>query len=123
MAPSYVAMMINEILKGLDSCLAYLGDVIIYSKSDYEHLDHLQQTFDCLCKTILKLKLNQCDFFKDQIHYLGHLLSQEGVSRFPKKPDAIKSILSPQNDKEIRQFLELAGYHRNHISHYVNISH
>ena len=47
-APSYFAMMINETLKGLDFCFVYLDDIIIYPKTEMEHLAHIKQVFDCL---------------------------------------------------------------------------
>ena len=68
-------MMIIETLKALGSYFAYLDDIIIYSKSEKEHLDDIWQVFYCFCKANIMLKLIKCDFLKAQIHYIGHLLS------------------------------------------------
>ena len=70
----------------------------------------------------MKVKLTKCDFFKSEIHYLGHLLSQEGIS-----PEmyvyAIKFMPPPQHIKELRQFLGLTGYYTYHTNHFANITH
>ena len=70
-------MVIDETLKELNFCFAYLDEIIIYSKTEKEHLHHLWQVFDHLCSANVNLKSTKYDFIKAQIHYLGHLLSQE----------------------------------------------
>ena len=77
-------MMINETLKGLDFYFAYLDDSIISSQSEKENLDHLWQIFNHLCKANIKLKLAWHDFFKTQIHNLGHLVSREVCDFYEK---------------------------------------
>ena len=67
-------------------------------------------------------KMSKCDIFKSQIHYLGHLLSQDGISSLQGKLDAIRTMPPSQNIKELRQFLGLTGYYRNHINHYADIT-
>ena len=87
MAPGYIALMINETLKGLDFYFAYLDDIIIYSRTGKEHLDHIKQIFDRLWKNLTK---TNSDFFKLQIHHHGHLISQRSVPWLPEKLDTIK---------------------------------
>ena len=115
--PSFFAVMINEILQGLTFCFAYLDNIIIYLDSEKRILKpppisiwpHTQS------KNLTKI---DCDIFKSQIHYLGHLLSQKGISPLPEiEKHAVKSMATPQNDKELRQVLGLTGYYRNHINH------
>ena len=67
----YFAIMINETLKGLDICFAYL-DRMIYSKKESEHLANPRQVLDHLCNVNIKWKVTKCDLFRSQIHYLGH---------------------------------------------------
>ena len=64
----------------------------------------------------------KCAFFKSQIHYLGHLLSQNGISHLPENLDVISTMPSPQNIKELTQFLGLKGYYRNCINHCTYIT-
>ena len=103
-------------------CFTYLDNIIIYSKTEWHHLDHIKQVLDWLRRANIKLKMTKCAFFKSHIHYLGHLLSQDGISCLPEKLDAIKTMPPPQNTKEMRQFLGLTGYYRNHIKHYADIT-
>ena len=83
--PSYFALMINETLKGLDFFFTYLDDIIIYSKTEQQHLDHIRQVFNQTCTVNIKLKRTRYDFFKSQIHYLRQLLSKDSVSPLLKK--------------------------------------
>ena len=57
----------------------------------------------------LKLKESKCDFFKKEIHYLGHLISDKGMYPLPEKLDTIRNMLKPRNPKEIKQFLSLSA--------------
>ena len=91
-------------------------------KTDWDYLDHIKQVIDQLRTANIKLKLSKYDFFKSQITYLGHLLSQAGILPLQEKLDAIRTIPPPQNIKELRQFPGLTGYYRNHINHYVNMT-
>ena len=68
------------------------------------------------------MKRSKCDFFKSQIHYLGHLISEDGISPLLDKLDSIKNMLLPKNVKEIRQFLGLTGYYRKFVPRFADIS-
>ena len=81
-APHCFALMIIEILKGLDFCIAYLDNVTIYSKTEEQCLDHIRHVFNQLWTVNINLKLTKCYFFKAKIQY--PLLSQDGVSPFPE---------------------------------------
>ena len=63
--------------------MAYLDDIIIFSKNETEFLIHIEIIFQKLKATGLKLKESKCDFFKKEIHYLGHLISDEGIQPLP----------------------------------------
>ena len=60
-------------------CLVYLDDVVIYSSTQEEHLEHLQAVMEHFCLHKLKLKPFKCEFFKEEMEYLGHTLSLKGV--------------------------------------------
>ena len=75
-APAYFQALINKVLKGLHKiAVAYLDDIIIFSKNEEEHLEHLRIIFQRLKEAGLKLKRSKCDFMKAQIQYLRHLIS------------------------------------------------
>ena len=73
-------------------------------------------------KAGLKMKRSKCDFFKSEIHYLGHLISPEGISPLPNKLDSIKHMPAPNSVKEIKQFLGLTGYYRKFVPRFADIS-
>ena len=68
------------------------------------------------------MKYSKCDFFKSEIHYLGHLISAGGISPLPDKLDAIKNMPALKDAKEIKQFLGLTGYYRKFVPRFADIS-
>ena len=97
--------------------MAYLDDIIIFSKNKAEHLRHIEVIFQKLKEAGLKLKESKCDFFKKEIHYLGHLISDKGIYPLSEKLDTICNMPKPKNAKEIQQFLGLCGYSRKFVPH------
>ena len=87
--------------------MGYLDDIIIYSRSEKEHLEHLEEIFIRLKAAGLKLKLEKCCFFKKHIQYLGHLISADGIQPLSEKLESIAKMPVPKNPKEVKQFLGL----------------
>ena len=87
--------------------MTYLEDIIIFSQDELQHLEHLEIVFSCLREAGLKMKCSKCDFFKSEIHYLGHLISPEGISPLPNKLDSIEHMPVPNSVKEIKSNLYL----------------
>ena len=102
-APVYFQLLMNQVLKALPFAMTYLDDIIIFSNSEEEHLLHLEEVFRQLRKAGLKMKQSKCDFFKSQIHYLGHLISEDGISPLLDKLDSIKNMPALKCVKEIKQ--------------------
>ena len=122
-APAYFQALINKVLKGLHKfTMAYLDDIIIFSKSEEEHLEHLRIIFQKLKAAGLKLRRSKCDFMKKHIQYLGHLISEEGIHPLPEKLESIKTMPAPRNTKEIKQFLGLTGYYRKFVPRFSDFS-
>ena len=89
-AVAYFQQLISIVLQGCsDFAMAYLDDIIIFSKNEAEHLEHIEIIFQKLKEAGLKLKESKCDFFKKEIHYLGHLISDKGIYLLPEKLDTI----------------------------------
>ena len=120
--PAYFQLLMNKVLKGLKFAMTYLDDIIIFSQDEAQHLEHLEIVFSCLWEAGLKMKRSKCDFFKSEIHYLGHLISPEGISPLPNKLDSIKHMPAPNSAKEIKQFLGLTGYYRKFVPRFADIS-
>ena len=121
-APAYFQLLMNKVLKGLKFVMTYLEDVIIFSENQSQHLEHLETVFSHLREARLKMKHSKCDFFKSEIHYLGHLISPEGISPLPNKLDYIQHMPVPKNAKVIKQFLGLTGYYRKFVPRFADIS-
>ena len=121
-APAYFQLLMNKVLKGLKFAMTYLDNIIIFSQDELQHLEHLEIVFSHLREAGLKMKCSKCDFFKSEIHYLGHLISPEGISPLPNKLDSIRHMPVPNSTKEIKQFLGLTGYYRKFVPRFADIS-
>ena len=98
------------VLKDLPFAMAYLDDIIIYSSTPEEHLEHIKTLFKKLCHAKLSMKLSKCHFFAKGIQYLGHILCAEGIKPVPAKTEAIRAMHPPVNPKQVRALLRLVGY-------------
>ena len=121
-APAYFQLLMNKVLKGLKFAMMYLDNIIIFIQDELQHLEHLEIVFSHLQEAGLKMKRSKCDFFKSEIHYLGHLILPEGISPLPNKLDSIKHMPVPNSAKEIKQFLGLTGYYRKFVPRCADIS-
>jgi len=102
--------------------VVFFDDILVYSHSYEEHLDHLRQVFQWLSKDQWKLKLSKCKFAQRSISYLGHIVSAQGVSTDPAKVHAVTSWPPPTSVKELHSFLGLAGYYRKFVRNFGIIS-
>ncbi|PKA66247.1 putative mitochondrial protein [Apostasia shenzhenica] len=123
-APATFQRLMNSIFKPhlRKFTLVFFDDILIYSKTWYDHLHHLKIVFELLVQNSLKVKRSKCDFAAQSIEYLGHYISYNGVSTDPTKIQAILKWPTPSSVKELRGFLGLAGYYRRFIKDYCKIS-
>ena len=122
-APAYFKLLIDNVLQGCSKfAMGYLDDIIIFSKTEEEHLEHLEKIFKKLREYGLKMKREKCDFFKKHLQYLGHLVSEEGFEPLPEKIKSIKNMLPLRTAKEVKQFLVLAGYYRKFVPRFADLS-
>ena len=92
--------------------IVFMDDILVYSKTPKEHEEHLRTTLQLLGDHKLYAKFSKCDFLLSKVHFLGHVVSKEGVSVDPAKVEAVSKWTLPTSVKEIRSFLGLAGYYR-----------
>ena len=102
--------------------MTYLDDIIIFSETEEQHLAHIEEIFKWLEAADLKMKRSKCDFFKKHIHYLGHLISADGIRPLKDKLDSIRDMPAPCNSKEVKQFLGLVGYYRKFVPCFAALS-
>ena len=86
----------------LNWCIIYLDDIIIHSRTPEEHIVRLRGVFERLRTAGLKLKPSKCTFFKDQIAYLGHIVSKQGIEVNPKKVEVIRKWPKPRTVTDVQ---------------------
>jgi hypothetical protein len=95
--------------------MVFIFDIFIYSKSDSDHEEHLRWVLQKLRDNQLYAKYSKCEFWIDEVSFLGHIISNGGISVDPAKVKEIVVWSIPTTIMEIRSFLGLAGYYRRFI--------
>ncbi|GKA14923.1 putative mitochondrial protein [Tanacetum coccineum] len=123
-APSTFQALMNEVFKYFlrKFTLVFFDDILIYSKSLKEHVEHLRAVLEVMRKHQLYAKLSKCVFGTRQVEYLGHVISTMGVSTDPSKIKAMEDWCVPRNVKQLRDFFGLTGYYKMFIKAYASIS-
>ena len=123
-APATFQRLMERILTGLqwETCLVYIDDIIIYSKTFKDHIQHLAEVFRRLKCADLKLKPKKCNIFKRQVSYLGHIVSKEGISTDPSKTKDIDEWPQPSTVTEVKRFLGLCSYYRRFVPDFATVA-
>ena len=123
-APATFQTLMNNIFQPLlDTCvLVYLDDILVFSKTPQEHEQHLRQVLTILRSNKLYAKLSKCEFLKPQVEYLGHVISNTGISVDPNKVTAISDWPTPRNVPDLRSFLGLANYYRRFVKYFSHMT-
>ncbi|EER11975.1 retrovirus polyprotein, putative [Perkinsus marinus ATCC 50983] len=117
-APAGFQRLMDFILGHLPFVRVYLDDILVFSDSMEQHLDHLRQVFDALRAAGLTLSGEKCSLGMSSVHYLGHIFGVDGMRPDPEKVRAIVEWPTPTTCTELRGFLGLAGYYRHFIPHF-----
>ena len=119
-APATFCTLMNKIFHPyLDRfVVVYLDDIVVYSNSLEEHADHLRVVFKTLRENELYVKKEKCSFAMEEVHFLGHVISQGTIKMDKKKVQAIKEWEPPTRVAELRSFLGLVNYYRQFIKNY-----
>uniref|UniRef100_A0A2N9I829 Reverse transcriptase domain-containing protein n=1 Tax=Fagus sylvatica TaxID=28930 RepID=A0A2N9I829_FAGSY len=113
-APAVFMDLMNRVFhEYLDSfVIVFIDDILVYSKSQEEHEEHLRIVLQILRDRKLFAKLKKCEFWMDRVVFLGHVISRDGITVDPSKIEAVVNWVRPTNVSEVRSFLGLAGYYR-----------
>nr|GEV58510.1 putative reverse transcriptase domain-containing protein [Tanacetum cinerariifolium] len=123
-APAVFMDLMNRVCKPyLDKfVIVFIDDILIYSKDEKEHEEHLKTILELLKEEKLYAKFSKCEFWILKVQFLGHVIDSRGIHVDPAKIESIKDWTSPKTPTEIRQFLGLAGYYRRFIEGFSRIA-
>ena len=116
-APAAFMDLMNRVFRPyLDQfVVVFIDDILVYSKDEQEHEQHLKIVLQTLREKKLYAKLSKCDFWLKEISFLGHIVSAEGIRVDPVKIEAVVNWKPPRSVTEVRSFLGLAGYYRRFV--------
>ena len=116
-APNTFIRLINEVLKpyiGL-FVVVYFDDILVYSKTEQDHVQQLKQVFSTLKEQKLYGKLKKCEFFVPRVVFLGYVVSCDGIQVYETKVEAIRTWPIPTSVTVVRSFHGLASFYRRFI--------
>ena len=121
-APATFERMMDNLLRHLKwtTCLCYLDDIVVFSKTFEEHLSRLSTVLKCVQAAGLRLNPKKCLFVAKEIKILGHLVNGDGVRPDPDKVRAVTEFPTPQHIRDVRSFLGLCSYYRRFIKGFCN---
>jgi transposase InsO family protein len=125
-APATFQAYINRALRGLvdDFCIVYLDDILIFSKSEEEHYQHLELVIERLRRAELYANPKKCEFFKAELEYLGFLVNENGLRMDPSRIETISDWRShpPKTYRDIQVFIGFCNFYRRFIYNFAGIA-
>ena len=107
----------------LTYCVIYLEDIIVFGRTEEEHLEHLRVAFERFQEFNLKLKPSKCSFFQSEIMYLAHHILRRGILPRQENVQAMQEFPMPETYTQVHAFCGLAGHYRRFIKGFANIVH
>ena len=123
-APPTFQRAMTEALQGLeDFTLVYIDDILVFSNSRVEHLQHLDKVFAALAHHHYHVRLQKCDLVKSEVNFLGHRLTQQGISTQAEKVKALQGWKTPLTSaKQVKSLLGGFGWYKNYIPHFATLA-
>ncbi|GKA06671.1 putative reverse transcriptase domain-containing protein [Tanacetum coccineum] len=123
-APAIFMDLMNRVCRPyLDKfVIVFIDDILIYSKTQEEHVEHLRLVLELLKKEKLYAKFSKCEFWLREVQFLGHVINGNGIHVDPSKIEVVKNWKALRTPTEVRSFLGLAGYYRRFIENFSKIA-
>ena len=123
-APACFMRAMHLVLKGLcwSDCLVYLDDIIIFGRTLQEHRERLSLVLSRLSEAGLKINPKKCKLLSERVFVLGHVVTRDGISTDPEKVRVIKEWPVPEDESQLKAFLETASYYRQFVPNYTDIA-
>jgi hypothetical protein len=123
-APATFQSYINRALRGLvdDFCIVYLDDILVFSRTEKEHMEHLQLVIERLRRAELYANPKKCEFFRPEVEFLGFLVNKQGIRMDPKRVKSISEWPRPQTYRDIQVFLGFCNFYRRFIYNFSGIA-
>ena len=102
--------------------VVFIDDILVYLKDRENHDTHLRVALETLRKEYLYAKLSKCEFWLNEVSFLGHIVSKEGIRVDPKKIEVVFKWKPPRNVTEVHSFLGLVGYYRRFVKGFSMIA-
>ena len=123
-APGTFMQLMNDTFRDMldRSVLVFLDDILVFSKTQEEHLLHMRAVLDRLRAAKLYAKLSKCEFFRSEVEFLGHHIGANGLSVMQDKIAAVRDWPTPRCVTDIRAFLGLAGFYRRFVRRFSELA-
>ena len=127
-APAVFQRLMQQVLAGLNPedgnefVTAYIDDILVFSPTLREHLEHLRIVIDRLREVHLKLNPLKCKFVREEVDYLGHVITVGGLKPNPRLTDAVQKFPQPRNVQDVRRFLGMSSYYRKFIPQFAKVA-
>ena len=127
-APAVFQRLMQRVLMGLnppegpDMVTVYIDDILVFSRTLDEHLQHLQSVLQRLKQAGLKLNPQKCHFITQEVEYLGHIITPDGLKTNPRLVEAVVNFPTPKSVQQVRQFLGLSSFYRRFIPNFAKIA-
>ncbi|KAI2653179.1 Transposon Tf2-6 polyprotein [Labeo rohita] len=123
-APAVFQALVNDVLRDMIDrfVFVYLDDILIFSPSHQDHVQHVRQVLQRLLENQLFVKAEKCEFHVKSVSFLGHIISVEGIRMDPAKVRAVSDWLTPDSRKVLQRFLGFANFYRRFIRNFRQVS-
>jgi hypothetical protein len=123
-APSRFMRLMNHVLRTFIGkfVIVYFDDILIYSKSLDEHVEHIRYVLVVLREQKLYANLDKCTFCTDKVVFLGFIVSGQGVEVYEEKIKVVRDWMPSQNVRQVRNFLGLAGFYRRFVKDFSTVA-